>query len=217
MTDIDLIPTSYRQTLRLRHYLKIFLIGYGLLLLSTGGAKAVLMTTLNAESQAIGNLNQSKATLLNRKKELERLRGESARLAKRLQMLEKLRGGPPVKDVFLAIDHALNGQVWFLDWQFLRAGEYVPVKPQSVNTGYFIVIPSEKSDGEPRAWQMATHMKIRGLAVDHSVLASFVSRLNREAVIGEVKIISTRVQHASSQGGVDFELAVIVHRPAGMS
>ena len=217
MNDIDLIPASYRQARQVSAWLKWFVIAYAVLLLGTGVAKALLSNSLESGSVAITELKTSQSGLLSQKAEYEQLQSQGQRLAGHLQMLEKLRAGTPVKEVFLAIDRALNGEVWFLDWEFLRAGEYVPARQQAVNTGYFIIVPPENSANEQRAWQMSNHMKIHARAINHSALAEFVSRLSNDPVIAQVKINNTRIHTDEFKEVVDFTLTVIVQRLPGTS
>jgi cell division protein FtsB len=218
MSDIDLIPASYRNSLLLTNRLKLFVFVFLILLIIISVSKIVLQSYMSKESNAINLLKHSQAELIKNRAEIDQLQSKYDFLEKRMNILNKLRGGPPVKEVFLAIEHALNDQVWFLDWRFLRAGEYTPAKQEAVNTGYFIIIPADSStetDGEQRAWKMSTFMKIRARATNHSALSAFVSRLNHEAIIAEVKIISTRTSKSIEMNdAVDFELTVIVRNLA---
>ncbi len=192
------------------------MIDYAVLLLGTRVAKALLSNALESESAAITELKTSQSGLLSQKAEYEQLQSQGQRLARHLQMLEKLRAGTPVQEVFLAIDRALNGDVWFLEWEFIRAGEYVQAKQQAVNTGYFIIVPADNSGQEQRAWQMSSHMKIHARATNHSKLAAFVSRLSNDPVIAQVKINNTRIDTEQSDEVVDFTLTVIVQGLPGM-
>ncbi len=83
-----------------------------------------------------------------------------------------------------------------------------------MQTGYFLVIPIEAEDEPNRAWRMETHMEIQGQARDHSMLASFVSRLLDEPRIAQVRIVKTHVREVAAVEVVDFELAVVVRTEA---
>ncbi len=146
MVEIDLIPENYRQRLRVRVWLRNFAIVYIATVIGLVAAKVLLSHGITSESVAIQKLKVDKAAVLAHKAKLDELRAEQSKLEDRLSVLTKLRRGPPVIDIFETIDSALDKRVWFLNWKFLRAGEFVEVKPQAVKTGYFIVLP----DGEPR-------------------------------------------------------------------
>ena len=210
MADIDLIPESYRRERRTKRWLKQFGVMYGVLLICIVSAKVFLHLGIKEQRLEIERLRTDKQSVLEQKARLEELHGERSRLEKRLAVLERLRGGPASKQVFLGIDGALNGKVWFVDWSFKRAGEFVEPKASTVNTGYFIIVPEGQNDTSARAWQMRTHMEIKAQALDHSALADFVERLGRQRVIEDVKVLNTRSQRKNAMSVVDFKLAVVV-------
>ena len=110
------------------------------------------------------------------------------------------------------VDRALDGDsVWFTAWSFLRAGVAAPSEPQTVNTGYFIVIPQGGGSEPLPAWQIRTHMEIRGQARDHRALSEFVRRLLDQAQIADVRVLNTHQQKYGQATVVDFELAVVVN------
>ena len=211
MSEIDLIPQSYRRKLSTGRFLKSFGVLYAGVLITLVTARCLLSFNIDAEASEIQRLEADKNSSLQKKAYVEQLEREATQLGKRVQVLENLRGGPPVKEVFLAIDAALQGQVWFLDWKFLRAGEFVELKPQAVNAGYFIIVPEDDgSSGGERAWQMHTHIEIRAQALSHTALAEFVQRLSTQRYIEDVKVLNTRSHRLSGNVLVDFELAVVV-------
>jgi len=211
MVEIDLIPENYRQRLRVRVWLRNFAIVYIATVIGLVVAKVLLSHGISNESVAIQKLKVDKAAVLAHKAKLDELRAEQSKLEDRLSVLTKLRRGPPVIDIFETIDSALDKRVWFLSWKFLRAGEFVEVKPQAVKTGYFIVLP----DGEPRkerkAWRVQAHMEIKAQAINHSALAEFVERLSAQPAVKDIKVLNTRAHRRASVQAVDFELAVIVN------
>lgn len=210
MSEINLIPSSYQQFLRIRRWIGSFGLVYGVLIAAIVAAKVLLSFGIDAEASAIERLKADKRLVLNKKTKLDRLHEDRSTLENRLAVLNKLRGGPPVRDVFLSIDRAMDEDVWFLDWKFMRAGEFVEGQPRSVNTGYFIVIPEDGSGAKERAWRVQTHMEIKAQALDHSSLADFVDRLSEQRVFDDVKVLTTRVHRYPAAQVVDFELAVIV-------
>ena len=168
MSEIDLIPQSYRRKLAIGRFLKSFGVLYAGVLVTLVTAKCLLSFNIDAEASEIQRLEADKNSVLQKKAYVEQLEHEADRLTRRVQVLENLRGGPPVKDVFLAIDAALEGRVWFLDWKFLRAGEFVELKPQAVDTGYFIIVPEGDSGdaqvGGPgkctRTWRLGPRREV---------------------------------------------------------
>lgn len=210
MSEIDLVPSSYRQFLRIRRWIRNFGFIYGVLIAAIVASKVLLSFGIDAEASAIERLKADKRLVLNKKTKSDQLQEDRSTLEKRLAVLNTLRGGPPVRDVFLSIDRAMHEDVWFLDWKFMRAGEFVEGKSKSVNTGYFIVVPEDGSGSKERAWRVQTHMEIKAQALDHSSLADFVRRLSEQRVFDDVKVLTTRVHRYPAAQVVDFELAVIV-------
>lgn len=210
MSDIDLIPESYRRERWVKRRLKQFGVMYGAILICIVGAKVFLHLSINEQTLEVERLRNDKQSVLEQRLRLDELQGERSKLEKRLAVLEGLRGGPRSKQVFLGIDGALNGKVWFVDWTFKRAGEFVERKSATVNTGYFIIVPEDQTDTSARAWQMRTHMEIKAQALDHSALADFVQRLSRQKIIENVKVLDTRSHRKNAISVVDFKLAVVV-------
>ncbi len=210
MAEFDLIPESYRQRLRLRRWSINFSLGYTCVIVIVVAAKVLLSHNITVEAAAIDKLKVDKAAVLAHKARLDYLRSERSQLDERLDVLMKLRRGPLAEDIFITIDRALGESIWFMDWKFLHAGEFVEVKPRAVNTGYFVVVPEGEQREERKAWRVQAHMEIRGQAVDHSALASFVERLSGESVIRDVKVLKTGTSRYQSTQVVDFELAVIL-------
>ena len=173
---------------------------------------AALEVAIRENSEAIQALEKKKAITSQQQRVLESLQGQHQSIADKLAVLERLRGGAAAQEMFVAVDRALEGEsVWFTSWSFLRAGSAVPREPQGINTGYFIVIPQgESADSEP-AWQIKTHMEIKGQASDHAALSGFVRRLLDQPQISDIRVLKTRQHKYSQTTVVNFELAVIVN------
>ena len=208
--EIDLIPNSYRRRLAIRRMLTPFAAAYAVVFVCLIAAKFFLSASIDLQTVRIQQLQADKNSVLQRKAYIDQLSSQAEVLAERVEMLEKLRGGPPVQEVFIAVDKSLAGRVWFRDWKFMRAGEFVDVVPQAVNTGYFIIVPETQSESGVKAWRMRTHMEINAQAIDHSALADFVKRLNAQAHIESVKVLNTRSRHEGHRRVVDFDLIIVV-------
>ncbi len=210
MAEIDLVPLSYRRLRRTKRWLKLFAGMYGAVLVCLIVAKALLAFGVTVRTAELEELDADRALVAERKATLEELRATREVLEQKARALEALRSGAEPRAIFVAVDRALDNQVWFLNWTFRRAGEFVAADPRTVNTGYFITVPAGERTSETRTWQMATHMEIRAQASDHSALAEFVQRLNAQPVIEEVKVLNTRMHAYESLQVVDFTLAVVI-------
>lgn len=212
MSEMDLIPQDYRDYLRVSRVVKRFTFSSASLLLLSALAYAMLEVATREDSRAIQALEKQKAITSQQRLVLESLQGQHQSMSDKLAVLERLRGGAAAQEMFVAIDRALDdGSVWFTSWSFLRAGFEAPREKQAVNTGYFIVIPQGQGAEPEPAWQIKTHMEIRGQARDHAAMSEFVRRLLAQPQIGDIRVLNTQ-QHKYSQATVvDFELAVVVN------
>ncbi|NIR31003.1 MAG: hypothetical protein GWN84_17140 [Gammaproteobacteria bacterium] len=210
MAEIDLVPLSYRRLRRTKGWLKLFGIAYGAVLACLIAGKALFAYGITVRTVELEKLDADRAQVAQRKATLEELQATREVLERKAKTLEALRSGPDPRAIFVAVDRALDNQVWFLEWTFRRAGEFVPAEPKTVNTGYFITVPVGEHSSETKAWQMATHMEIKAQASDHSTLAEFVQRLNGQPVVEEVKVLNTRMHSYESTQVVDFTLAVVI-------
>jgi hypothetical protein len=215
MSEIDLVPTDYRQSLRLRSWLRAFATAQLCMLVCLVAAKVALEYGVRTKGREVAALQVAEETARQQQMRLGQLRQEQEVAQRRLSILAGLRGGISSSDeMFLAVDAALSEDIWFLGWNFRRAGELVEHDPKAVQTGYFIVVPMEQPNQPQQAWRLDTHMEIRGQALDHSTLAQFVSRLLDQPLIEQVRVVSTRVRGYTAAEVVDFELAVVVRTEA---
>ncbi len=211
-SEMDLIPQDYRDRLRISRVVKRFTFSVAGLLLLSVLVFAALEVAISENSRAIQALEKKKAITSQQRLVLESLQGQHQSMVAKLAVLERLRGGAVAQEMFVAIDRALDGEsVWFTSWSFLRAGSAAPREPQTVNTGYFIVIPQGQGSDSLPAWQIKTHMEIKGQARDHAALSEFVRRLLDQSQIGDVRVLNTRQRKHKQATVVDFELAVVVN------
>lgn len=211
MNEIDLVPVDYRQRIRVRSWLRTFGVVMGATLLLLGGARAFLAWSEQSRRGQIEELRAAEQQAIAQEAHLAQLDQEHQLARRRLSILSGLRGGISSDVVFLAVDRALDEGIWFRDWTFRRAGEFVDGESKAVKTGYFLVVPLEPpEEGGSRAWRLETHMEITGQARDHSTLAGFVSRLLDQPRIREVRVVNTRQRRYAATEVVEFELAVLV-------
>lgn len=211
MSEIDLIPSEYRNQRFLIRWAKSFL-SIQLVLVIMIIVGVVYIHQLKAKSETTVNTLQARKEISTRQgKELELLNTQKAALQQQLRLLTGLRSGAAAEEMFLTIDRAINDdKLWFLHWKFQRAGTVVNPDEQTIDTGYFIVIPSGEQPAITETWQIETHMTIDGQALDHSALSVFVSRLINQPQINDVRVLRTELINHRDTRVVDFSLAVTV-------
>jgi hypothetical protein len=210
MMDIDLIPAAYHESLRVRGWAIYTLITVSfVLVLSIAGYFTLdyINTTLSAEiselqgEQQISKLQRGVLTTLSE---------EKTRFTEKLSFLTGLRSGTSAPEMFTSVDHALeNNEVWFLDWEFRRAGTAVEKDEKTSSNGYFIIIPATNEEKTAETWKIETHMTIKGQAKDHAALSRFVRNLYNQPEIQNVRILNT--SRLSNTRVVNFDLAVSVN------
>jgi hypothetical protein len=211
MHEFNLIPADYREREQIEKKLTVFACILIALLLTIGGLHYGLQRkTLNLQSE-IQILEEGKMLTLQQQQKFNDLLAQERSLTKRLEIFNALRGGPPARQLFLAIDRVLDGSVWFTQWKFQRAGEIVEASPQPGKNGYFITIPEDTSgSGKPQTWLLKTNMQIAGQAVDHSSLSAFVNKLIELPEVEDVKVLNTNLKTYSSTQAIDFNLILII-------
>lgn len=216
MRDIDLIPADYRRARWLRVWLRQMIVAVVLVAVVPLIAFAGLSQRVATLRTQVDRLEEQRAVTTQQRNELESLTRRRDALDRQLTMLNGLRSGAPARSVFMAIDHALaDAEVWFLNWQFRRAGVRVPESEAAgVETGYFIVVPeSARSEGE-QPWMVETHMTITGQARDHEALSRFVNGLYAQSTVIDVKVQRTELSQRNQRDVVQFEVAVVLNSEA---
>ncbi len=212
MSDIDLIPNAYRTWRWQARWMKFtaWLIA---------GLTATLVLTWTVLGLAIDNVRKDVETLQNKlsltaqqQADLERLGADKVELERQFRLLSNLRSGAAAGDMFVTVDNALiSDDIWFRNWKFERAGIMVGEELETVNTGYFIVVPEGADHVTSDELRIQTNMEIRGQALDHSALSSFVRRLFVQPDIDDIRIRRTSLIDRNRADTVDFELAVILN------
>ena len=216
MSDIDLIPTDYRNRIWLQGRARVVASVVVLVMLALLLALGALHYLSGKAATQITALQSQQAITAQQREQLSQLDGHRAELESRLNLLSGLRSGAPASAMFVTVDRAMvEGEVWFQDWEFNRAGSVVEEKQQTSSNGYFIVLPAAGGSTGTESWKIETHMKIRGQAKDHSALSGFVRRLYQQPEIQDVRILNTSV--AANSPFVDFNLAVTVNSHAAGS
>lgn len=216
MRDIDLIPADYRRSRWLRVWLRHMIIAGVVVAITPLLAFAGLSQQVAKLRAEVNLLEEQRAVTAQQRNDLEALSGRKDRLDQQLSMLNSLRSGAPARTVFVAIDKALaDSEVWFLNWQFRRAGVMVPESQAAgVETGYFIVVPESAPSDREQAWMVETHMTITGQARDHEALSRFVNGLYAQSAVVDVKVQNTELSQRNQRDVVQFEVAVVLNSEA---
>ncbi len=209
MAEIDLIPSDYRRGLDQRRLLRDFAIVIAIIAaLIVGASEWSRMQTVEARERA-GQLRTNNAISQQQQQQLEQLRSQQAELRRQLSLLRGLRAGAAIEDIFTIVDQAIvDGDLWFIDWSFRRAGVIVDGEQRGVETGYFIIADSD-AEGSGN-FEVETHMSIHGQARDHQALSNFVRALFEQRHISDVSVQKTSRVEYGGGSVVDFNLTVVL-------
>lgn len=214
MHELDLIPASYREQLKVKRWFRLFFIAIAITIILVSGLRLSIVNSTKKLSDKIEVLQKNKIVNIGLQKKYNDLVEQEIKLKKDLEVLKALQGGPSTKQILLAIDKAIQNGVWFTQWTFNRNREATPVQPNTVQTGYFIIIPQENINSpspSQQAWKLTTHMEISGQALDHTNFSSFVNKLIHQPEIADVKVINTSLNSILSTQVVDFKIVVIIN------
>ncbi|MDJ0926916.1 MAG: hypothetical protein QNJ73_04615 [Gammaproteobacteria bacterium] len=216
MPDIDLIPADYRRARWLKVWLRQIISSGAAMLTVTLVAFGFLSIQVKELRAEAAQLEKQRAVTEQQRQDLEQLDSQKKALSQQLSLLSSLRSGAPARSMFMTVDKALaNADVWFLQWEFRRAGVKVPEsQARGVETGYFIVVPESGEAGGDQAWLVETHMKITGQARDHEALSRFVKGLYMQSSVVDVSVQRTDLSRLRDRDVVQFDLAVVLNSEA---
>ena len=143
MTDIDLIPSDYRVRRWFERSAKRLVIAITAVVIVTGAAYAGVQQATKRVNAEMEILQGQQEISTRQRAELSQLSEMKTRYEGQLKLLKGLRSGAAAQSMFVTIDRSLTGNdVWFLNWEFRRAGAVVDHEQGTKNSGYFIVLPS---------------------------------------------------------------------------
>jgi hypothetical protein len=216
MDDIDLIPADYRNRIWLQSRAKRLAAGIASMLVITAMAFTAMQITRTKLDSRISELQKQQEITTQQRDAMTQINADKQALEHKLSLLNSLRGGTAAQEMFTTIDRAMfDGEVWFENWEFRRAGSTVKEKNEVSSNGYFIILPAANDTSDTPGWKIETHMTIKGQAKDHSALSRFVRRLYNQPEIHNIKILNTTTP--ANRKVVNFNLAVTVNSSGASS
>ncbi len=207
MSDVDLIPSSYRRLQSHIRLLKNLAVAVVVIVMIAGMVLLYLnheITQLHAE---VAEFQKKKNITVRQNEQLVGLQEAKTKYGNQLELLNKLRRGATVGSMFQVIDNALADEnLWFLQLRMTRADVLVVqgVKPQPTsNTGKSAPVADKEKGIE---------MIIKGQAQDYETLSRFVSNLLDQPEIKGVRVLNSSLRHYTTSSVVDFNLSVDVRQ-----
>ena len=205
MAEIDMIPRSYREGLRVRRMLAAYGAALGVLLVAGGGASALLRWRLAVETP---QLEQARAGSVRSAALLAQLSGTQARKDTLLEgagALGGLRGSGEVEALARLLETALTDKVWFEQLRFARSRELLAAPPSPLPPGTVQV--RTPGSGAVQAWRLGSHVEIDGRALDNAAMTAFLAALAADPALRDVRFLNSSTQAADEGGAVTFKAA----------
>ena len=194
MADIDMIPRSYRDGVRVRRLLRTYALALGGVLLAGGLAAALLQWRLAVETPRLEALRSRTAQAEALRARLAAAIGRHDTLEQDARALAALRGSGAVARLALTLDTALNDQVWFETLRFERSAELLRAPlPSPLPAGTLVTRASTLPNAAPgpQTWRLARHVDIEGQALDHAALTRFLSALSASPALADVRFLKS--------------------------
>jgi hypothetical protein len=212
MAEINLIPEDYRGWLNRKVMARNhagFFVGLLAFALIFG---TVLAYAANRAESTVAQMTSRNDIAQQQRTQLEYLTEQLAEYERQWSLLRGLRAGAAAEDIFNIVDRALPGtDLWFIDWKFRKAGVVVDGQQRGVETGYFIITDPDQTGPANTDWQVETHMTIRGQALDHQALSTFVRALFSQPEVTDVNVQKTSLTDFANGRVVDFDLNVVLN------
>lgn len=208
MDEIDLIPSYYRERVVKLRLIKIFGLVFLCLGLLTGVAYGALEYVNRGTKVEISKLSKIKEITSLQREELRLLKLEKKKLDYQWALLDGLRTAVAAEDLFIAIDNAIQDvDVWFSSMMFQR--NEIEIEEKNIaHAGYFfIVTPNDKE----QSLAIGTKMHIKGEALNHSSLSTFVNNLIDQSEILDAKVLETSSGNNRDSNIVKFNLSITVN------
>ena len=208
MDEIDLIPENYSIRVWKLGILKIFIIVFCVLLITSGVAYGALEYVKRDTNFEISKLFKVKEAAARQRDTLNILRNQKKELDYQWALLSGLRSAVAAEDLFIAIDKSIQSiDIWFTSIRFQRA-EVEVSENSEVNTGYFVIVtPGE----EKESWAIGTKMLITGEVTNHSTLSTFVEKLLDQPEILDANVLETSTSNKDDAKSVRFNLAITIN------
>jgi Tfp pilus assembly protein PilN len=210
MADIDMIPRSYRDGVRVQRLLRAWGLALAGVLLAGGLAAGLLQWRLAVETPQLDALRSRTA-------QAEALRARLAAAATRHSALEQdaqalaaLRGTGAVNRLAQAFDATLNDKVWFETLRFERTEELLRAPlPSPLPAGTLVTRASTQPNAAPgpQTWRLARHIDVEGQALDHAALTTFLTALSGSPVLNDVRFLKSGAAAGEGPEHVAFSVS----------
>jgi Tfp pilus assembly protein PilN len=208
MADIDMIPRSYREGLRVRRTLAAYGAALAVLLVVGAGASLLLRWRVAVETPKLERMRSDSALAGALRTQLGSAQQRKDALAGEVEALALLRGAGEAASLARMLEATLNERVWIEQLRFTRTEEALrdplpsPLPPGAVRTTPAPgAVPAQ---GAAPAWQLGSHIELSGQALDHRAMTDFLGALSQHPLLSGVRFLNSSEAPAEAGGAVTF-------------
>ena len=202
VADIDMIPRSWREGLRVRRTLGAYGAALAALLVVGGGASAWLHWRVAVETPLLEAARATTAQVGATQAQLVSAQARKDALADQVAALAGLRGAGEVAALARVLDHALNERVWFETLRLARTQEALQSAPSPLPPD--MVQARAAQTGTAQAWRLGTQVEIAGGALDNAAMTAFLAALAADPALSDVRFLNSSTAAAEDGGAVGF-------------
>jgi Tfp pilus assembly protein PilN len=201
MADIDMIPRSYRESLRVRRTLSAYGAALALLLVVGAGASLLLRWRLAVETPRLERMRSDSALAGTLRTQLSGAQQRRDALAGDVEAQALLRGAGEAQALARVLEATLNDRVWIEQLRFSRSETLLrdplpsPLPAGTVRT----------SQGQ--AWQLGSQVELSGQALDHRAMTDFLGALAAHPALTQVRFLNSSEAPLEEGGAVAFGAA----------
>jgi cell division protein FtsB len=214
MNDIDLIPRSYRDAVRVRRVLGRAAIAMAALLVTGLVMYAYVFWQLRSEKFQLTNFRSEAKRIDGLRKQVDILNARKTSLEHMALTLSALRGAGEIYRTAEAVNSALNAGVWLTSLRFSREQQVLDAaQPTAKPANGYTVIRTASGAGAGQkedAWRLSNSIQIKGAAIDHTFLAEFMKKLSGQPGIVEVRFLNSNAESDEVAQNIQFSAAAIL-------
>lgn len=190
MADIDMIPRSYRDGVRVQRALRGYGLALGALLLAGVATAGLLHWRLAVAAPQLEALRARTAEAESLRTRLATSAAHKSALDQDAEALAALRGVGSIARLADTLDTTLNDKVWFDALRFARTEELLRAPlPSGMLTTRASTRPGALPG--PQTWRVARHIEVEGQALDHAALTAFLGALSANPALADVRFVKS--------------------------
>lgn len=213
MNDIDLIPRSYRDAVRIRHLVERGALGLIAMLAIGLAAFSITIWQVRVQTAQLVPLRNEANRVAALRQQMEKLAAEKSKIEGSSTALTALRGTGEPYQLAEAIDAALSANVWLSSIRFSREQQALDATQAAAaqsNGGVVITAPNGAPGQDGRPLRLTNTVEIKGTAIDHTALAEFIKALSSQPGLADVRLLNSTITIENSIRTIEFAVAAAV-------